>query len=137
YRIKEHVGSVIFALERADLQRRRLTAYAMRDGYTDLPIAIAGDLIDLLDPKCSVETIVKTVRAAEDRFGIAAGLVIIDTTAKGIAAGDGDEDKAKDQNAVAANMKRIQEQLPGIHIAGIGHTGKDESRGERGSNAKL
>jgi hypothetical protein len=34
-------------------------------------------------------------------------------------------------------MKRVQELLPGIHIAGIGHTGKDESRGERGSNAKL
>jgi hypothetical protein len=136
FRVKERVGAVYFALERADLQRRRLTAYAARDGYTDLPIAIAGDLINLLDPSC-VDIIVMTVRAAEERFGIAVGLIIIDTVSKGIAAGGGDEDKAKDQNTVAANMKLIQERLPGVHIAGVGHTGKDESRGERGSNARL
>jgi hypothetical protein len=136
YRIKERVGVVKFALERADLQRRRLSGYAKRDGYTNLPIAIAGDLINLLDPNC-VELIVRTVRAAEARFGLPVGLVTIDTTAKGIAAGGGDEDKAKDQNALAANMKRLHEQLPGVHIASIGHTGKDESRGERGSNARL
>jgi hypothetical protein len=136
YRVKGRVGVVCFALERADLQRRRLTAYAMRDGCSDLPIAIASDLIDLLAPSC-VDIIVMTVRAAEERFGIAVGFIIIDTIAKGIAAGGGDEDKAKDQNRVAANLKLIQEQLPGVHIAGIGHTGKDESRGERGSNARL
>jgi hypothetical protein len=111
YRIKERVGVVKFALERADLQRRRLGAYATRDGYTSLPIAIAGDLINLLDPN-SVELITKTVRAAEDRFGLPVGLVTIDTTAKGIAAGGGDEDKAKDQNAVAANMNGCTSNYP-------------------------
>jgi hypothetical protein len=33
-------------------------------------------------------------------------------------------------------LRRVVDQL-GIHIATIGHTGKDEGRGERGSNAKL
>ena len=53
-----------------------------------------------------------------------------------LAAGGRDEDKAKNQNAVAANMRRILEQID-VHIAGVGHTGKDERRGERGSNARL
>jgi hypothetical protein len=64
------------------------------------------------------------------------GLVIIDTYPKGIAAGGGDESLAKDQNIAVANMRRILDRAH-IHIAGIGHTGKDESRGERGSNARL
>lgn len=76
------------------------------------------------------------VREAEAQFGIPVVLIVIDTIAKGIAHGGGDEDKAKDQNRVAANMTRVQELLPGVHIAGIGHTGKDETRGERGSNAR-
>jgi hypothetical protein len=93
-------------------------------------------LIDLLDPKCA-DIIAATVRKAEERFGVPVRVIGLDTIAKGVAAGGGDEDKAKDQNLVAADMKRIHELLPGVHIAGIGHTGKDESRGERGSNARL
>ena len=38
---------------------------------------------------------------------------------------------------MAANFKLIRERLPDIHLACIGHTGKDEAKGERGSNAKL
>jgi hypothetical protein len=129
-------GVVIFALERADLYRRRLDAYRLRDGLKEkLPIAVAAQVIDLLNSKC-VEVIVTTVRAAEKKFGCAVGLVVIDTFSKGIAAGGGDEDKAKDQNRVAANLRRVQG-LIDVHIACVGHTGKDESRGPRGSNAHL
>ena len=35
-----------------------------------------------------------------------------------------------------ANFRRVLDRAPSLHIASIGHTGKDESRGERGSNAK-
>jgi hypothetical protein len=131
----EPCGVVIFALERADLYRRRLDAYRLRDGFNDLPIAVAGAVLDLLNPKC-VQTIVATVREAEQHFGCAVGLIVIDTYSKGIAAGGGDEDKAKDQNRVAANLRRVHG-LVDLHIACVGHTGKDESRGARGSNAHL
>jgi hypothetical protein len=134
--IKERAGVVYFAFERAALTCRRLMAYAKRNGYTDLPIAVCGDLIDLLSPTC-VDIMVATIGDAATRFNIPVGLAIIDTTAKGIAAGGGDEDKARDQNRMAANFKRLRERLPNIHLACIGHTGKDEARGERGSNAKL
>jgi hypothetical protein len=126
---------VIFALERAALYRRRFDAYQQRDGYKSLPIAVVGKVIDLLNPKC-VDIIVATVREAERHMGCAVGLIAFDSYSKGIAAGGGDEDKARDQNRVAANMRRIQEQFD-VHIATVGHTGKDESRGERGSNARL
>ena len=129
-------GVVIFALERADLYRRRLDAYRLRGGFKEkLPIAVAGEVIDLLNTKC-VTTIVATVREAEKKFGCAVGLIVIDTFSKGIAAGGGDEDKAKDQNRVAANLRRVHS-LIDVHIACVGHTGKDETRGARGSNAHL
>ena len=83
-----------------------------------------------------VDVILATIWEAEQRFACEVGLAIFDTYAKGIAAGGGDEDKAKDQNIVLANLRRVLDRV-NIHIAGIGHTGKDESKGERGSNARL
>jgi hypothetical protein len=132
----EPCGVVIFALERADLYRRRLDAYRLRDGLTmNLPIAVAGTVVDLLNPKCT-QVIVATVREAEKKFERAVGLIVLDTFSKGIAAGGGDENLAKDQNRVAANLRRVQEVID-VHIACVGHTGKDEAKGARGSNAHL
>jgi hypothetical protein len=134
--VKAAAGVVYFALERGDLVKRRLTAHRLRDKLkTDLPIAVASHVIDLLKPTC-VEIIVATVEQAEEHFGSKAGLLIIDTYSKGIAAGGGDENSAKDQNIAAANLRRVIERL-NVHIAGVGHTGKDEGRGERGSNARV
>lgn len=135
HRAKEACGVVIFALERADLFKRRLRVYQQRDGLQGLPIAVADAVIDLLSPSC-VGTIVSTVREAERQLGISVGLIGIDTYAKGIAANGGDEDKARDQNRAAANLRNVHAQLA-THIALIGHTGKNEDRGARGSNAHL
>jgi hypothetical protein len=136
HRVKQSAGVVYFALERADLTRRRLIAYKLRDELVSLPIAITGQVIDLLNRNC-VDTILATIWEAEQRFACGVGLAIFDTYAKGIAAGGGDEDKAKDQNIVQANLRRLFDRGCHIHVAGVGHTGKDESRGERGSNARL
>jgi hypothetical protein len=136
YRVKQRTGVVIFAFERADLTKRRLIAHRRRDGLRNLPIAVYGKLINMLDPACA-DIILATIREAEQHMGCEVGLIIFDTYAKGIAAGDGDEDKARDQNKVHANLRRLFELGGNFHIAGVGHTGKDESRGERGSNARL
>jgi AAA domain len=77
-----------------------------------------------------------TIEEAEKRFDCKVGLIVIDTYSKGIAAGGGDENTARDQNAVAANLQRLHERKT-LHIAAVGHTGKDEKRGARGSNAHL
>jgi AAA domain len=136
YRSKGAVGVVYFALERAGLVKLRLLAHKRRDSLSGLPITVADKTLDLLHPG-SVDSILATISEAEQHFACEVGLVIIDTYGKGIASGGGDEDKAKDQNIVQANLRRVFDRGRHIHIAGIGHTGKDESKGERGSNARL
>ncbi|WP_342729869.1 AAA family ATPase [Bradyrhizobium sp. B117] len=135
HRARASCGVVVFALERGDLFKRRLYVYHQRDGLTGLPIVVVDSVIDLIDPGC-VETIVSTVKAAEQRFGREVGLIILDTYAKAIAAGGGDEDKARDQNRAAANLRRVHALL-NVHVALVGHTGRDERRGARGSNAHV
>jgi hypothetical protein len=135
HRIKAPAGVIYLALERGRLVKRRLEAYKKRDGLRDLPIAVADELIDLMSRDC-VDIVAATIWDAEQKWQLGAGLVIIDSYSKGIAAGGGDEDKARDQNAVVANLRRLQERFD-IHIACVGHMGKNTNRGERGSNAKL
>jgi hypothetical protein len=48
-----------------------------------------------------VETILDLMREAEEHYGVQVGLVIIDTYAKGIAIGGGDEDKARTKDAAS------------------------------------
>ena len=95
---------------------------------------MAGQVIDLR-PSC-IEDIVTAIRLAEQHFGSDVGMIVIVTFAKGIAASGGDEDKAKDQNLTLANLRKVQEQTD-VHVAIVGHTGKNESRGARGSNAHV
>ncbi|MBR1173685.1 AAA family ATPase [Bradyrhizobium sp. KB893862 SZCCT0404] len=136
------IGVVYFALERADLVKRRLIAHCRKLGLPDskpLPIVVVGGMLDMMNP-ATVPLVVDAVRRAEDYFswveGVhCCGLLIFDTVAKMIAAGGGDENSAKDQGKVFANLQRIKDDLYGPHIALIGHTGKDETRGARGSNA--
>jgi hypothetical protein len=134
-RSKQSCGVVYFALERAGLVKRRLTAHAQRTGVNDLPIAVGAQIIDLSKSDC-IAAIVATIREAEAHFGCAVGMIVIDTYSKGIAAGGGDENSAKDQNMTLGNLRRVQEET-GVHVALVGHTGKEEDRGARGSNAHL
>jgi len=132
FRCKERCGALYLAFERGDLARRRLAAYA-KQGFSNLPIAIADQQIDLMHASC-IAIIVAAIREAEEHMKVPVGLIIIDTYAKGIAIGGGDEDKAKDQSRCLAHLRKVQE-MTKAHIAIIGHTGKDETRGGRGSNA--
>ena len=137
FKIKQKAASVYFAFERPDLVKKRLWAQCQRDQIDGSLVAVAPGLINLMDQKC-VHEIIGTILTAEDKLGIEVGLGIFDTFSKGIAAGRGDENQAKDQNQVWGNLRRVHEGLAryhAIHLGAIGHTGKDESRGPRGSNA--
>jgi hypothetical protein len=92
-------------------------------------------MVDLMNP-ATVKDVVALVRAIEEEEGELVQLMVFDTFAKLIAAGGGDENLAKDQGRVFANIQRIKDAV-GCHVALIGHTGKDEGRGARGSNALL
>src|SRR6266851_7142950 len=97
--------------------------------------AVVSSTIDLTKPD-AFKKVIMTIREAEAAVGVPIGLVIIDTFAKLIAAGGGDENSAKDQGLVFANVQRVKNATE-THVALIGHTGKDEARGMRGSNAAL
>jgi hypothetical protein len=135
YRNKGAAGVVYFAIERADLVKRRLRAHKRLLGLSGTPIAVSSSTIDLTHPE-AFKKVIDTIRDAKAILGVEVGLVIIDTFAKLIAAAAGDENSAKDQGAVFANVQRVKNNT-GVHVALIGHTGKDESRGARGSNALL
>jgi AAA domain len=134
-RNKGAAGVVYFALERADLVEKRIKAHCLRLGLKSLPIAVVSATFDLIKSD-SVRRVIATIQEAEAVFGTGAGLVIFDTFAKLIAAGGGDENQAKDQGAVFANVQRVKN-ATGSHVAIIGHTGKDVQKGARGSNAIL
>jgi hypothetical protein len=124
-------GVMYFALERADLVRRRIEAQITRLGLTHDPalhgnIFIVGSTIDLFSPD-SVAKVVRTVKNAEVFTGDFSSVLIFDTFAKVVAASGGDEDKAKDQGKVFTNIERIKEDLGRPHVALVGHTGKDET----------
>lgn len=134
-RNKETAGVVYFALERADLVRRRLRAHGALQNLRGLPIAVVSSTIDLTKPD-AFKRVIETIQEVERTLGVPVGLVIVDTFAKLIAAGGGDENSAKDQGAVFANLQRVKNATD-THVALVGHTGKDETKGSRGSNAIL
>jgi hypothetical protein len=138
YRVKTPGAVIYFALERATLVERRLLAYQNRENVDDVPIAVVPGILDLTRP-AMVDRVVATIQEVEAATNHPVVMIIIDTFAKTIAAGGGDEDKARDQGKVFANLQRIKDALGSSapHIALIGHTGKDETRGSRGSNSIL
>jgi hypothetical protein len=111
HRTKGRSGVVYFALERADLVRRRLIAHKQRDNHGALPIAVTGRIINLLDRKC-VDTILATILEAEQHFGCKVGLAIFDTYSKGIAAGGGDEDKSSPHPCPEIRRTKPQRKQP-------------------------
>jgi hypothetical protein len=135
YRNKGEAGVVYFALERSDLVNRRLRAHALRQNLKGLPIFVSSAVIDLTNPE-AFKKVIDTVRNIQARHNVSVGLIIVDTFAKLIAAAGGDENSARDQGQVFANVQRVKNSI-NAHVALIGHTGKDTTRGARGSNAIL
>lgn len=130
YRSKGAAGVVYFALERADLVRRRILAHVARLELPPPPIVVVGDLVDPRNSK----RIIATIREAEDALQVPIGLAVFDTFAKLIAAAGGNENEAKDHGMVFASLQRVRNET-GVHTSAIGHTGKDTARGWRGSTA--
>jgi hypothetical protein len=137
YRNKGAAGVLYFAIERADLVERRLRAHTKAMGAQlepSLPILVSNAAVDLTKAEAFAD-VLATIRTAKG-LGIDIGLVILDTFAKLVAIGGGDENSARDQGAIFGNIQKLK-QYADIHVAIVGHTGKDETRGARGSNALL
>ena len=137
FRINKKYAVVIFATERGVLVQKRIWCECQREGFGQIPVSITGGTLNIMDPGC-VKEMVGTILRAEDALGIEVALISIDTFSKALAAGNGDENLARDQNIAWGHMRRVHEVMArwhSVHINAVGHTGKDESRGARGSNA--
>ena len=135
---KGKFGVVYFALERADLVRRRLQATIANRGITE-PLAVAvvpgiRGLSTASDAAQILATIAEISEAFQKMDVDGVGVIVIDTWAKLVAAGGADESSAKDVGPIFANLQRIKD-LTGVHVALVGHTGKDKTKGVRGSSA--
>ena len=113
HRNKGAAGVLYFAIERSDLVKRRLRAHRQILGLKGTPICVSSSTIDLTHPD-AFKKVIDTIRDAKTVLGADIGLVIIDTFAKLIAAAAGDENSAKDQGAVFANVQRVKN-MTGVH----------------------
>ena len=68
YRNKGAAGVVYFAIERADLVKRRLRAHRQRLGLAGTPICVSSDTIDLTHPE-AFKKVIDTIRTAKDDPG--------------------------------------------------------------------
>ena len=109
----------------------RLEALQVYHGqkFSELPLRIIGDSLSIHKP----EQIKPLAEAIKGVFAETA-LIVIDTLAA--AAAGFDENTSKDMTIVIDNCKRLHRET-GAMVLLIHHSGKDESKGARGSNALL
>ena len=124
-------GSVLYlAAESFGGLQRRVAAYKKHQGYSGSPpIRFAGDVVNLYD-RASVDKLIGVLPELLDEGRFA--LTIVDTL-HAAAPGLG-ENEAKEMGIVIENVKRIEAATGGAFVL-LHHSGKDESRGMRGSNS--
>jgi hypothetical protein len=103
----------------------------------ETPLYIVHEAVDLTGDT-GVRNILTAMREIERGFdpenAPTIALIVIDTLARCF--GSGDENSAADMGRLVANLDRLRAET-GAHVAVVHHTGKDVSRGGRGSSALL
>lgn len=88
--------------------------------------------IDMHDPNGDTMAVVDTIAAIEAQHGVKVRVVVADTLARVMGAGD--ENKAMDMGVVVKHMDLVRA-ATGCQFIIIHHAGKDSSKGARGSSA--
>lgn len=126
-------GAVVYlAAESPRSIMDRSRAIEMHTGVSLEHLFITTCPIDLFDPNGSTMAVVETVRHIQRTHGVEVVLIVIDTLAR--AMGAGDENKTQDMGVLVKHSDLIRQALD-TAIAYVHHTGKDASRGARGSTA--
>lgn len=122
-------GAVAYiAAEGGRGMKRRVRAWRAHFGVSDaIGFYVLPQAVPLMQPE-RVNELLAALRALPEP----PALVVIDTLARSMDGGD--ENAAKDVNTVTAAADTIR-QLHGAHVAIVHHSGKDGSRGARGSSA--
>jgi hypothetical protein len=110
----------------------RSRALADKLGTTLDNLFITNCPIDLYDPNGDSLAVVNTIDAIEKQHGVKVCMIVADTLARVMGAGD--ENATKDMNVVVKNVDVIRAATKTQFVL-IHHTGKDASKGARGSSA--
>ena len=126
-------GAVLYlAAESPKSIQNRSRALADKLGVQLDHLFITDCPIDIFDENGDTKAIVDTTTAIERSFGVQIVLIVVDTLAR--AMGGGDENATKDMGVLVQHSDMIKDRTS-AHIMFIHHTGKDQSRGARGSSA--
>jgi putative DNA primase/helicase len=88
--------------------------------------------LDLMDPSADVESLIDLVNEKADEVGISDVLIVVDTVARAMVAGN--ENDAQDMGRLVRGADRIKEGT-GAHVLLIHHAGKDATKGARGHSS--
>lgn len=131
-------GSVLYiSVEGPNGAARRAKAWRTHHGIADgetLPLAVIRVDVDLFNDRKSAKAIVDAVALLESMTGLPCRAVAIDTV-NAVTPGM-DENSSADVGVFLRNLRTILANTRAAVIP-VHHTGKDESRGLRGSNALL
>ncbi len=116
--------------------RERLQALKTHYGLDgkDVPFALLPHPVDLGHEDTHAKEIARLIKHAGEDPYLEISLIIVDTVSRALHGGD--DNSPRDMGAFVANCDLIRQET-GAHILGIHHTGKDESRGMRGSTVLL
>ncbi len=127
-------GAVAYCAGEAPVGIARVRIPALMQHYKvpepdDVPLALVP-AVPLVSTPAEVEALTAALKATGLRFA----LIVIDTVARAL--GGLDENSAKDAGLLLAAAERLRDTF-NCSVLLIHHTGKDESRGARGSSALL
>jgi len=112
--------------------RNRIAAYKQHYQIEDtIPLTILPSTVNMLDTQADVEKLIRTIQFKAQELGNIS-LIVLDTLARVMAGGN--ENAAEDMGMLVINCDRIS-QTTGAHVCLVHHSGKDESKGSRGSSS--
>jgi hypothetical protein len=136
YGMRVKAGGVLYVCgEGVAGVRQRMKAWRKeKTGDTSAPFALLPQSIDLFDDEDALDRLIADIKDLAEPMGGPVRLVVFDTVSRMI--GSGDEDRAQTINVIVRSAERVQRET-GAHVLFVHHSGKDISKGMRGSNAFL
>lgn len=130
---KVTAGAVLYlAPEGGTGFQKRIQAYRIKHRLEALPFGLVPCPIDLFGERADTRRIIELVREVEQQYEMPCRLIVVDTLARAMAAGD--ENTAVDMGKFVGHCDRLRT-ATGATVLVIHHTGKDKAKGARGSSA--
>lgn len=126
-------GGVIYvAAEGAYGIRNRVAAFKKHNQIgSGIPFSVIPASVNMLNSEDDLAKLINTIRFKAQDMGHVA-IIVLDTLARVMAGGN--ENAAEDMGLLVVNADKIRHETD-AHVCFIHHSGKDESKGARGSSA--